>query len=243
MRFWSLNGYLPYSSVSQLQQRLVELRHKEWIPDTVLFLEHQPVITRGRGLQFTGVQRPRQMPLLVQIPPEVEFAESERGGDLTYHGPGQWVMYPICKLDGRGFAPKHDVAGFLRKLESILIEELASYQIQASIKPNATGVWVQDKKIASIGIAIRKWVTFHGLALNCVNDLKPFYLISPCGFSPDVMTRLADFSELDSNWRFKLQNSIAKRFDSEPQIVSLSFEDAIEQVSQLEFQLQSESAI
>ena len=127
MRFVSLRksadvAPLSYESVRQYQLTLVEARARDEIENTILFLEHEPVITRGRGLQFTGTRRDRHMPLPVVLPAEVAFAESERGGDLTYHGPGQLVIYPIIKLDGsNAFAPKHDVAGFLRGLESTVI--------------------------------------------------------------------------------------------------------------------------
>lgn len=213
LHFRSLPGLTSYEDARALQLELVELRAKDEIPDTILFLEHEPVITQGRGLQFTGTPRPRHMPLPGTLPSNIAFAESERGGDLTYHGPGQLVIYPICKLDGLGFGPRHDVTAFLRKIESVLIQLLASYGLQAEARETATGVWVHDKKIASIGIAVRKWVTYHGIAINVVNDLKPFHLISPCGFSPEVMTRLADQVELDdSSWRIQLESRYQREF-------------------------------
>ena len=110
MQFWSLEGLVRYEEVADLQRALVERRALGIIPDTVLFLEHEPVVTRGRGLQWTGVARERSIPLSAPLPPSIAFAESERGGDLTYHGPGQLVMYPIIKLDGSGFGPERDIA-------------------------------------------------------------------------------------------------------------------------------------
>lgn len=227
MQFWSLktpeSALTPYEIVRQLQLKLVDLRAQDQIPDTVLFLEHEPVITRGRGLQFTGKQQPRNMPL-GPLPPSVSFAESERGGDLTYHGPGQLVIYPICKLDGQGFAPDHDISAFLRKVESAVMveldERLQSIGAKCEGVENATGVWVRPeggssedrKKIASMGIAVRKWVSYHGIALNCVNDLRAFQWISPCGFSPEVMTRLTDWVSLDvTSWRADLEVALARR--------------------------------
>src|SRR5690606_1328087 len=127
MRFRSLEGQVGYAEASQLQRQLVEDRAADRIEDTVLFLEHRPVITRGRGLQWTGQPRERHMPPPALLPEGMEFRESERGGDLTYHGLGQLVIYPIFKLDGQGFAPRHDVAGFLRKLEQVFIGELADW--------------------------------------------------------------------------------------------------------------------
>jgi lipoate-protein ligase B len=211
MQFWSLTGLTSYEDARQLQLKLVDARASGEIEDTVLFLEHEPVVTRGRGLQWTGVARERHMPM-APLPAEMAFSESERGGDLTYHGPGQLVIYPICKLDGNGFGPKQDVAGFLRKLERIFIEELASHGLKADARESATGVWVGDRKIASIGIAVRKWVTYHGVAINCVNDLSPFQLISPCGFQPEVMTSLANYVRPGDDWRVKLEQSLASRF-------------------------------
>jgi lipoate-protein ligase B len=220
---------VPYEKVREFQLNLLELRAKDLISDTVLFLEHEPVITRGRGLQFTGVPRPRHMPLMQSLPPGLSFAESERGGDLTYHGPGQLVVYPICKLDGSGFAPHHDIEAFLRKLEKALIDCLAKYGLNGSAKQNATGVWMGDKKVASVGIAIKKWVTYHGIAINCVNDLKPFYFISPCGFNPEVMTRLSDWVKLDSFWRDHMESSLAEILSGNlsAKIESLSLDAAV----------------
>jgi lipoate-protein ligase B len=123
------------------------------------------------------------------------------------------VIYPIIKLDGKGFGPNHDIGGFLRKFEQILIDELAARGIQAESRENAAGVWAGNRKIASMGIAIRKWVTYHGMAVNCVNDLKYFQLISPCGFSPEVMTKLSDLlKDYDvKNWRTDLEQAFARR--------------------------------
>jgi len=225
MRFWSLQGCVSYEEVRQFQLELVELRVKDLIPDTVLFLEHLPVVTRGRGLQWTGVPKPRHMPVPV-LPEGMSFAESERGGDLTYHGPGQLVVYPVCKLDGNGFSSVHDVNGFIRSLEQFFIDELSALGLSACTQLQATGVWIGDKKIASLGIAVRKWVTYHGLAINCVNDLRPFFLISPCGFQPEVMTRLADWIVQDNEWREKLENAISQRMDPQAVIQHLTLEQA-----------------
>jgi lipoate-protein ligase B len=164
------------------------------------------------------------MPIFPHLLKDVSFAESERGGDLTYHGPGQLVIYPIFKLDGKGFGPYHDVTAFLRKFEQIFIQNLKQQGLTGFAKENATGIWIkdeknekdgQDKKVASIGIAVRKWVTYHGIAINCVNDLKPFFLISPCGFNPEVMTRLADWLPLGDFWRAELESSLASQIATE----------------------------
>jgi lipoate-protein ligase B len=212
--FRSLPGLISYEAGRKLQLDLVERRAREEIADTVLFLEHEPVITRGRGLQFSPSRHERHMPFAPgMLPQGVAFAESERGGDLTYHGPGQLVIYPICKLDGRGIGPDHDVTGFLRKFEQAVIDVLGEWGIKARAAEGATGIWVGERKVASLGIAVRKWVTYHGMAINCVNDLSPFKLISPCGFAPEVMSRLEDLKPggLGPNWRTELESAISRR--------------------------------
>jgi lipoyl(octanoyl) transferase len=216
MQFWSLEGLVRYEEVADLQRALVERRALGEISDTVLFLEHEPVVTRGRGLQWTGVARERSIPLAAPLPPSIAFAESERGGDLTYHGPGQLVMYPIVRLDGSGFGPERDIAAFLRKLELVFVEWLKGLGLKSESREHATGVWAEGKKIASIGIAIRKWVVWHGLAINVINDLKPFHLISPCGFSPDVMGNLAELMEARglafdrAGWRSWIESELSR---------------------------------
>jgi lipoyl(octanoyl) transferase len=239
MQYWSITGTNSYERISQLQKRLVDLRAQGRVPDTVLFVEHEPVVTQGRGLQFTGAVRERHVPV-PQLPSSIAFAESERGGDLTYHGPGQLVLYPICKLDGEGFGPHHDVEGYLRKLETLLQDELGTLGITAEARENATGVWVGNQKVASIGIAVRKWITYHGVAINVVNDLKPFRLFQPCGYNGQVMTNLQDLLQGSladglkdwADWRSWLEERLATRLDSgkaaswQPQIDHISLEEA-----------------
>jgi lipoyl(octanoyl) transferase len=223
MNFWSITGLIDYDRAKEIQLALLERRANSEIQDTILFLEHTPVITRGRGLQYTGEEskdRPRHMPLPSGLPPEIQFAESERGGDLTYHGPGQLVVYPIVKLDGKGFGPDHDVGAFLRKVEGVFAAVLREKGLKTLAPENATGVWIETeagpRKIASMGIAVRKWVTYHGIAINAANDLKPFHLISPCGFQPEIMTRLADLHnglEWEGGyWREQLEEDLSWEF-------------------------------
>ncbi len=188
---------VPYAAAWEFQKALVERRVRDEIPDTFLFVEHPPTITRGRGLQRKSGEEgaPRAMSLAA-VPANTAYFEIERGGDLTWHGPGQLVVYPIVKLDGHGFSPRHDVTGYLRKLESTFGGWLAHRGLITEARENATGIWVTmpgrpAKKIASIGIAVRKWVTYHGIGVNLANSLDGFRAISPCGFAPDVMTTLA----------------------------------------------------
>jgi lipoyl(octanoyl) transferase len=187
IRFLSLrtggSTLVPYDRAWAYQKSLVERRAAGEIPDTFLFVEHPPTITRGRGLQKKPgeVETPRAMPL-GPLPPDTAYFEIERGGDLTWHGPGQLVVYPIT--------------GYLRKLEAAFGGWFASHGLFTEARENATGIWVArpgrpDRKIASIGIAVRKWVTYHGIGLNLVNTLDGYRGMSPCGFAPDVMTTLA----------------------------------------------------
>jgi lipoyl(octanoyl) transferase len=193
---------VPYAVAWKFQKSLVERRIRDEIPDTFLFVEHPPTVTRGRGLQ----RKPgddsdlRAMPIGA-LPPGTEYFEIERGGDLTWHGPGQLVVYPVVKLDGSGFGPNHDVTGYLRKLEGVFAAWLGKHGLSTDSRAGAAGIWVEDKpsglegparKIASIGIAVRKWVTYHGIGVNLTNSLVGFHSISPCGFAPEVMTTLAN---------------------------------------------------
>lgn len=207
----SLPGLIPYDDAQNFQLELVEKRILEEIPDTVLFLEHHPVITRGRGLQWPGQKSPKHMDFDHHSLPEgTEYRESQRGGDLTYHGPGQLVIYPIIKLTDR------NIGAYLRNLERIMIGFLEDLGITAGQKNQATGVWIENKKIASIGVAVRRWVTYHGIALNCINPLDPFFIFSPCGFQPHVMTRLADWVPdifLSPQWRKNLETKLVRRIE------------------------------
>jgi lipoyl(octanoyl) transferase len=158
----------------------VQARQRGERADALLLVEHPHVITVGRRLGALAN--------LLQ-PGEVEVIEVERGGDVTYHGPGQAVAYPILAL-GEG---ERDLHRFLRNLEEGMILTLARFGIEGAREPGKTGVWVGGgaRKIASIGIACRKWVTFHGLALNVTTDLAYFARIQPCGFDSRVMTSMA----------------------------------------------------
>jgi lipoyl(octanoyl) transferase len=146
--------------------------------DALVLVEHPHDITVGRT---------RGALAHILRAGEVEVVEVERGGDVTYHGPGQIVAYPILLLE----EGERDLHRFLRNLEEGMIRTLARWEIAADREPGKTGVWIQgQRKIASIGIACRKWVTFHGLALNVTTDLSYFARIQPCGFDAAVMTSM-----------------------------------------------------
>jgi lipoyl(octanoyl) transferase len=147
--------------------------------ESVILLEHEPVYTIGRLLDKSSLQLVDQLPYPV--------FETNRGGQATYHGPGQLVGYPILDLRVRG----RDLHRYLRNLEDLLINLLKEFEIKADKIEGKTGVWVEDRKIASIGIGIRKWVTMHGFALNVASDLSGFQSIIPCGLSGVRMTSIS----------------------------------------------------
>ena len=151
------------------------------ISDTLILVEHPEAITLGRSARPNNILDAGDVPV---------FA-IERGGDVTYHGPGQLVAYPIFHLSER----EHDLHRYLRGLEETVLRTLADFGIAGTRRPGQTGVWTGDetapRKLASIGVAVRKWVTLHGLALNVSTDLARFATIQPCGFDASVMTSMA----------------------------------------------------
>ena len=179
-------GACGYRDAWDRQLALVEARKGGGGDDRVLFVEHPHVFTLGRAQQALAN---------VLAPGDVEVIAVERGGDVTYHGPGQLVAYPIVLL-GDG---ERDLHRFLRNLEEAVIRTIAAFGLVGVRAPGATGVWLDGaaglKKLCSIGIACRRWVTFHGLALNVATDLTYFSRINPCGFDSSVMTSMA--AELD----------------------------------------------
>ena len=166
-------GLTPYEEALALQRRLAALRVEGRVGDLLLLLEHPPVITLGRGGQRAHLLAQESSLAATGI----GFFNVERGGDITYHGPGQLVGYPILHLAEHG----GDIHAYLRQLEAVLIETLRTFGISASRWIGRTGVWVRGRKIGSIGIHVSRWVTRHGFALNVNVDLAPFELIVPCG--------------------------------------------------------------
>ncbi len=144
--------------------------------DVLVLVEHPPVITCGRGSHPENIRTS-----------DVPVVEVERGGDVTYHGPGQLVVYPLLRLAGE----ERDLHRHLRQCEELTVRVLAAFGLAGSRRDGSTGVWIGERKIASIGIAVRKWVTFHGIALNVNNDPADFARIRPCGLDPEIMTSLA----------------------------------------------------
>jgi len=166
---------LPYREAWELQKALAARRKNEEICDTLLLLEHDLVITLGRNAKREHLITPAR--LLEEQ--GIEVIETNRGGDITYHGPGQLIGYPILNLS----LIRKDVVWYVRTLEEVLIRTAADFQIRAQRIKGMTGVWVNDAKVAAIGVHISRWVTSHGFALNLETDLGNFRHIVPCGIA------------------------------------------------------------
>jgi lipoyl(octanoyl) transferase len=172
-------GSVSYRDALTWQRELAEDRIAGRLDhDVLLLLEHPPVVTFGRNSRAAHLLNPQG----------VDVFEVERGGDVTFHGPGQLVGYPILDLGGSGGAYKKDLHWYLRTLEQALIDALALLEIPAERNPGLTGVWTRGRKIASIGIHVKQWVTWHGFALNVTTDLAHFDRIVPCGIQGVEMT-------------------------------------------------------
>jgi len=211
LQVWRL-GTREYAATVALQKELVRRRRAGEIPDTLLLLEHEAVITVGRA---TGNVVPPAAPSLQGggggngdgrgalplprgegslrssgggTPSGIPIVETSRGGQATYHGPGQLVAYPIVDL--RQW--RTDLHWYLRQLEAVGVETLRRLGVEAGNRPGHTGVWIGERKIASIGVAVRGWITYHGLALNVDCDMAGFDGFSPCGLPSDTMVSLRD---------------------------------------------------
>ena len=176
-------GLVDYGEALNIQYDLVAQRAAGEIDDTLILLEHNPVITFGRGGKQENVlattERLKEK--------GVKVYKIERGGDVTFHGPGQLVGYPIIDLSRRG----RDMHKYLRDLESVLIETLKVFGLEAGRKDNFTGAWYANSKLAAIGVAVRQWISYHGFALNVNNDLSYFSLINPCGITDAGVSSLS----------------------------------------------------
>jgi len=193
-------GRRDYSDVLSLQHDLLNLRGKNTIPDSLILVEHNPVFTVGKSIAH------EELPANINGIPVIQ---TERGGRWTYHGPGQLVGYPILNLESRN----RDIHAFIRSLEETIILTLKEFQIQAETNPSQPGVWVKEKKIASIGAAIRRWLTFHGFALNVNVDLNYFSMITPCGLPSSTMTSMKHLLQHEVNFT-DVKQSLVKKFQS-----------------------------
>jgi lipoate-protein ligase B len=171
-----------YAEIACIQDKLVVARQQDLIPDVVLILEHKPVVTLG--------VRAKQEHLLLSSDTlrqrGIDVEESPRGGDVTYHAPGQLVLYPILKLSGLDA----DAHTYVNRLEEVAIRTATHYGITANRRSGKTGVWTETGKLAAIGVKIRRWVTSHGMSLNVDMDMTGFNLIIPCGLHGEPVTSM-----------------------------------------------------
>lgn len=174
-------GLSPYRDTWTAMRAFTDQRTMD-TPDEIWLLEHPPVYTQGLAGKAEHVLDPGEIPVV----------QTDRGGQATYHGPGQLVAYPLLDLERLGLG----IRKLVSILESVVIDLLADFDIQGQRRAGAPGVFVGDAKIASIGMKVRRGCTFHGIAINVDNDLSPFGRINPCGFAGQPMTRLADLADL-----------------------------------------------
>jgi lipoyl(octanoyl) transferase len=201
-------GRIRYGDALALQQQLVQDRKQGLTSDHLLLLEHPHVITMGRNGREENLLAGGEILERAGI----EFFDTDRGGDVTYHGPGQLVGYPILDLTGW----KRDVHAYVRALEQAIIDTLDEFGIVAGRIPKLTGVWVEERKIAAIGVHLSRWVTSHGFALNVSTDLSYFHYIVPCGLTRPVtsMSALGVRAPLDEVGR-RFAAHFARQFDCE----------------------------
>lgn len=188
---WVLNGGLiPYATACELQRQLVEARKADKIPDVLLFCEHPHVITMGRNAKQSNLLASKQV--LAQR--GVELTQTDRGGDITYHGPGQVVGYPILDLTEHRGGRGRDVRWYVEQLEEVMILASTDFGVEARSSEAGHGVWVEgpagEEKLGAIGVHLSRWVTSHGFAYNVATDLRYFDLIVPCGIQGKRATSL-----------------------------------------------------
>ena len=179
-------GHIPYEQAHEHMKKRLRQRLDGEIEDTLLLCTHPAVYTVGRQKNaHNNIINPQGTPII----------SVERGGNVTFHGPGQLVGYPIVQIPDH----KRDIHGFLRFIEEYWIKILSQWNIQASRDDRNTGVWVDGKKIVAIGISLRRWVSWHGFALNVNVDLSYYQRINPCGMSSELVTRLCDHTEQENS--------------------------------------------
>ena len=193
-------GKQDYHEAWDLQRKINELNKLNKIPDIVLFLEHDNVYTFGKNADKN---------FLLNTHPNAKIVQSDRGGQITYHGPGQLVGYPIINLNNY----KKSVSWFIKSLQNIIIETLLHFNIHASIKEEMPGVWVEDDKICAMGVRISRWVTMHGFALNVKPDMKYFDGMIPCGIMDYGVTSM--YEQLDQEILYnELIEIISEKFNT-----------------------------
>ena len=193
-------GKSHYNDAWKLQKRLQSQRISGQIDDQLLLVEHFPVYTLGKNT-------PREH-LLTKESDNISIIQTDRGGDITFHGPGQLVGYPILDLNQY----KRSITWYMRELEQLIIDVLKEYDINAERKKGLTGVWIKGKKIAALGVRISKWVTMHGFSLNINPDLKYYQGIIPCGIKDYGVTSMADLLGNDVPDMSEIKDTLVQHF-------------------------------
>jgi len=185
MKAWSVSfkNPVPYQTGLDMQRRILKARQENRIPDTVLILQHTPVVTLGnRGRDNYLLKTDKEYKAA-----GIDLFHAERGGDVTFHAPGQWVLYPILHLGGN----EADSHGYLSNLEEIAIQTLGDFGVKGFRKEGKSGAWTDAGKIAAIGFRLKKWVSFHGMSFNVNLDLSGFRTIVPCGLEGEPVASLS----------------------------------------------------
>jgi lipoate-protein ligase B len=193
-------GKSDYNDAWELQKKLQSQRISGQIDDQLLLVEHFPVYTLGKNT-------PREH-LLTKESDNISIIQTDRGGDITFHGPGQLVGYPILDLNQY----KRSITWYMRELEQLIIDVLKEYDISAERKKGLTGTWVKDKKIAALGVRISKWVTMHGFSLNINPDLKYYKGIIPCGITDYGVTSMSDLLGNDVPDMSEIKETLVQHF-------------------------------
>jgi lipoate-protein ligase B len=196
-------GRMGYRKAWDLQKAVHQKRVDDKIPDTLILVEHDPVVTMGKSGKEKNLLIPRQL----LKDKGVDFFNIERGGDVTYHGPGQLVGYPIFNIR-KGLA---GIKPFISRIEDAIVLTLKDFGIPAQKKEKLIGVWTETGKICSIGVAVQRWVSFHGFALNVNTDLNFFNFIVPCGLAGVKMTSMKEILKKEIGLE-EVKNGIRKRF-------------------------------
>jgi len=205
---WSVSfkNPVPYQTGLDIQRRLLTARQEDRIPDTVLVLQHTPVVTLGnRGRDNYLLKTEEEYREL-----GIDLFHVERGGDVTFHGPGQWVLYPILYLGGNN-ADSH---GYLYNLEQTAIQTLEDYGVKGFRREGKSGAWTDAGKIAAIGFRLKKWVSFHGMSFNVSNDLMGFDTIVPCGLVGEPVASLKTIKGADCPEMNQVADSLLNHFST-----------------------------
>jgi lipoate-protein ligase B len=213
-------GRVDYERAHTWQRNLVRMRREGLARDTIMMLEHPPVVTVGKSGHEENY---------IQLKDKAVFVE--RGGDVTYHGPGQLVVYYIFNLTRR----ERNLRRFMDDIQIGIIDTLAQYSVNAASGDEHTGIWVEERKIASIGIAVKNWITFHGTAINLNTDLKDFNQINPCGLKSSAMTSL----QKEIGRKINMANFCNRLIKAYNEVFDITFEPV--RLDELAEQLESQS--